>query len=130
MINKETTQKTITEEYVINANWETKRTIIIEQAKAKNINDNELATLISALDDTDGLLMSSDIRPKGLTRNQVKGYISALSKKGIFDCSGGDNEYPDFVNFIIELDNGDIYYSGQDDSYWVEKMGFDESKNS
>jgi len=110
-----------TEKIFTDANWETKRKIIIEQAKAKNINDNELATLISALDDTDGLLLSSDIRPIGLSLNQIKGYISSLSKKEIFLCAGGDDGYPDFVNFIIELDNGDIYYSGQDDSYWVEK---------
>lgn len=115
------TNNVLTEEYLINSNWQTIYEIIIEQAKTKGLNSNELAVLISAIKDTDGLNLTSHIRPVGLSTNQIKGYISSLSKKGIVICDGGCTDYPDFLVFPIMLENGDTYISGQDGNYRIDR---------
>jgi len=110
----------LTEERINKMTREERRQVIIDQAKTKGVNQNEMAVLVSALDDTDGLNLTCHIKPKGLSTHQVKGYISSLAKKGIFKCEGGENNYPDFVDFPIELANGSRYILTQDDDYWIE----------
>jgi hypothetical protein len=79
----------------------------------QNLNQNELKVLIAIeqLVENDDAFPTFDIVVKGLTENQIKGYLSSLQSKGYIECDGEAESYCDAT--LLRDSKGNLTKSGK-----------------